>query len=208
MNRFPWTPIVLSLAMLLIAAPGTAIEWDGPAVDDEAGSLEGELEAGDRVHVVFDRESVPDHVGDPTSWEQRIGTLESYRDGVLVFTPEHSDGSPISVPLDQIRSLDVDHGKPDHTTEGMLIGLAVGLGVAIATQSGPSECEGFMCEMDESATRVGTGVAITLVGMLFGAGIGSTISTEDWQRVYDKHDTGAARGRRFRECEVAFGIRF
>ena len=208
MNRRHWLLPIMPLIMLAVSAPASAVEPGGPVTTESPNPLIDEIETGDRIAILIDEQRYLQEPHDPTSRHQRVGRLESIRAGVLVMSIEDSGESLISVPLERVRTLRVDRGKPNHALEGALIGFVVGVGIAIATQGGPSDCEGFMCEMDEMPTRIGLGIAISAFGTAVGAAIGSSVGAENWQQIYDRDAVATAHGGQPGGYAVTFGFGF
>jgi hypothetical protein len=114
--------------------------------------------------------------------------------------------------MEYVQSLYLSHGKPNHTREGAVAGLAVGLVVALATQTGqnePDDLEDLLVPQIEVYERIALGIGITVAGGVVGAIIGSAIvGSEEWEGVYDEKSDRHLRSSLPGEYQVAVGFSF
>ena len=141
-----------------------------------------ELEAGKRIKVTIPVQTDPNLEGYLAEEEVLTGTFKSCGDGMLVIKPDNSRSDPLSIPIEDVRWLQVSQGRSGHTLPGALMGFAVGIVISIAAQTNHHEDEflGGLSDMEDNVTR---GAGITLGTTLLGAAIGSAIGQEKWQGV-------------------------
>lgn len=129
------------------------------------------------------------------------GRLESYRNGVLMFKPEVSGADPIRVPVDQVNWVMVNQGQEHHALAGGLIGLGIGLVVAVSAKNDSAG-------LDEISSEMTKGIAITIAGVGLGAAIGSNIRSNSWEMVYEDYSNSSLQKESGGEYQVAFGFSF
>jgi hypothetical protein len=208
-----WRKVVIKTVVTLIVM---ALGWASVLGQEVETSLSlnpnnflcNHVESGARIRLLVAPALDPE-VSEIQGGENTLtGTLESCKDGVLGVQPKKSETEVILIPSESVQWLEVSQGKSGHALEGALLGLVLGLSVAVATQSGPSDCEGFLCGMDEIGERIAIGTGITLAGILAGVAIGSSIGSEEWERVYDEELHGYFHNRLPGEHRVAVGFSF
>lgn len=141
-----------------------------------------ELEAGERIKVTIPVRPDPNFEGHLVEEDVLTGTFKSCGDGMLVIKPDNSRSDPLSIPIEDIRWLQVSQGKSGHALPGAFAGLAVGILISIAAQTHHHEDEflGGLSDMEDNMTR---GVGISVGTTILGAAIGSMIGSEKWQSV-------------------------
>ena len=205
-----WKQVFIKVIVIVMV---TTLGWTSAIGQEEAAALSLDaknvlyrgIATGARVRLQvgpgFDGEAL----GNQGSEGFLTGTLESYRDGVLVFQPQQSDADVVRVPMENVQSLYVSQGKSGHALGGAVVGLALGFMVAMATQNTPDESDEFLGDMGE---KIGMGIAITVAGTLVGAGVGSAIKSEDWKMVYEEPAGSSLQNSLPGAYQVALGFSF
>jgi len=175
--------------------------WKEQDAGSSKNGLCGNIEAGSRIRLKvnsgFDLEALETREDE----DFLMGELESCGDGELVFKPQEPGSDVVRVPMENVQLLYVSRGTSGHTLEGAALGLAVGLLVALASQS---SADG-LSEFDDSIYR---GVGITVAGTIIGALTGSAIRSEKWKKVHVDY-SGISLGKNPPgEYQLAFGFSF
>ena len=195
-----------------------ALSWI-PVMGQEVGasnspggkkSPSGSLEIGAHIKLLMNPDFEREDRRTQRDESFLTGTLKSCQDGMLILRPDKSDADVVRVPLDQVESLYVGRGKSGgNTLAGAAIGLALGSIIALATQTGPSECEGFLCEIDEGVERSVVALVIVATGTAVGAVIGSSLGREEkWKRAFVDEECRYLQSSLPGEFKVAAGFSF
>ena len=174
MRRFMWFDPLIAIAALTVPSRSTSAQ---PARPPSAGVLA----VGARVRLTPANRSpqFPDGA-------RRIGVLRgAARDSLVVLW---ADGGEETLPVAEVRRLDVSRGRQRAVWQGLAIGLAAGagtgaiIGAASYTDDG---CGEFGCLVDFGRNfHAGIGAAIGgAAGVLVGGTIGAVGRWERWRRL-------------------------
>jgi len=93
-----------------------------------------------------------------------------------------ADSSTASLAASQVTEVEVNTGTGSYAGRGALIGGGIGLMLGTAGIVAISSCEDFLCG-PVPADEIVLGLAVTTsIGALLGAGVGSVVHYQRWQR--------------------------
>lgn len=168
------TPVALPVALVALAAAAAA----PPAAYGQERVREGfEVDPGTLVRVWLATHAPG---GAPAARHTLQGTVEDASGDTLRLRAV-GDGTPLAVPVEAIRRLQVSAGQKGSAGRGALIGAGAGglLGGVIAFAD-TSHCKEW-CIISPGTAFVGGFALGALPGALVGALIGSGIKTERWR---------------------------
>ena len=207
-----WRPIGINVTILLLTG---CMGWtssfgqgqESPISPYVKEVLCGDLEPGARIRFQiiqdFDGESNKDQNGEKTI----TGTLQSCGDGMLVFKPEKSNSDLEHVPLDDVLWLQVSQGRSSYVVPGVLVGLAAGIAISMASQTHKHEDE-FLGAMADAGENVSRGIAITAGTTMLGALIGYAAGSEKWGSVYGGNLNASLGSNHLGEYQLSVGYSF
>jgi hypothetical protein len=126
------------------------------------------LKAGDRVRLT----KVGAANAEPLIGVYRSATAET----VEVSQPDPHGGPQrrLSIPVDDLASIEVSRGRSHHTVAGICLGILAGVAAAAAFASGDDEMAGFSV------------VLFVPVGALTGAFVGGGIGSEHREKIWER----------------------
>jgi hypothetical protein len=166
MNRVQITIGRFLPTLMLLSLPAASLP--AASIAAEQSSIASLVQAGKRVRVTM---RIPANA-DPLIGTFRAATAES----VEVSQPDPHGGPKrrLSIPVDDLASIEVSRGRTHHTLAGSLVGILAGAAAAHAFSSGGDEMSGFVI------------VFLVPMGALTGAFVGSGIGTERWEKVWEQ----------------------
>ena len=149
-----------TLAIAVVLALATVAAAQTPAPSDLASSLT----IGQRVRVHSNAE--PRFI---------IGGVSAVDDEFLTVVPDGR--SSVKISAREIASVDASRGRKRNWLKGLVVGLAIGVGVGFASEVDPADCGPdtvYFCSRGEALA------AGTIVFGGIGAGVGAFIKSERW----------------------------
>jgi hypothetical protein len=178
------TAVSVFLIFVWMGAPAFGQDASGSSLASSHFKFCEDLEQGTRIRFLVGSEHCHGALNGHNYHDYLVGTLKSCDNGVLVIQPQDWGTKSLSVPLENIQSLDTSEGRKGYALLGMGIGLAAGVLLAVVTQSGDLESEAIWDAVPETEDRMVTSAFMIAGGGLLGLGIGASTNSEQWESLY------------------------